>query len=270
MHDERAVRMGGTFCLRGFRAAYFDSENTSIAQLLGTACLSMSCSAHLLFSCEWVYHVCVYPENEPKGKFMKKIFIIGGMGAGKSTATKALVAQGLPFIDLDKIGHEILTWDTVKEDMVEAFGEDVLDENGEIDRHIVAERAFVSEDETRKLNAITMPRIEELYYDKTTKMACDYNFCVVEQSVFKSRTMSIANDADVVIAVVAPFDLRVERAVAAGWDEQDVRNRMARQITDAERIESADVVFSNTGTQEDLARDVNFWFQGYKMGLAAR
>ena len=36
---------------------------------------------------------------------MKKLFIIGGMGAGKSTARKALVEQGLPNIDLDQVGH---------------------------------------------------------------------------------------------------------------------------------------------------------------------
>ena len=38
---------------------------------------------------------------------MKQLFVIGGMGAGKSTASKALVEQGLEFIDLDKVGHDI-------------------------------------------------------------------------------------------------------------------------------------------------------------------
>ena len=41
---------------------------------------------------------------------MKKLFIIGGMGAGKSTARKALVEQGLPNIDLDQVGHDVLLW----------------------------------------------------------------------------------------------------------------------------------------------------------------
>ena len=48
---------------------------------------------------------------------MKKLFIIGGMGAGKSTARKALVDEGLPYIDLDEVGHEVLKWDTVKEEL---------------------------------------------------------------------------------------------------------------------------------------------------------
>ena len=40
---------------------------------------------------------------------MKKLFLIGGMGAGKSTARKALTDEGLAWIDLDQVGHEVLT-----------------------------------------------------------------------------------------------------------------------------------------------------------------
>ncbi|MEE8722248.1 MAG: dephospho-CoA kinase, partial [Eggerthellaceae bacterium] len=58
---------------------------------------------------------------------MKKIFIIGGMGAGKSTARRALVDQGLPVIDLDQVGHDVLTWDVVKDDLIGAFGLSILD-----------------------------------------------------------------------------------------------------------------------------------------------
>ena len=53
----------------------------------------------------------------------------------------------------------------------------------------------------------------------------------------QNRTSSLAYDADVVIAVLAPLDVRIERAVASGFDEADVRRRIARQITDADRIE---------------------------------
>lgn len=56
---------------------------------------------------------------------MKKLFIIGGMGSGKSTLRKVLAEQGVPFIDLDKVGHDVLEWDTVKDDLVEAFGADI-------------------------------------------------------------------------------------------------------------------------------------------------
>ena len=189
---------------------------------------------------------------------------IGGMGAGKSTARKALVDQGLEYIDLDLIGHEILHWEIVKEDVSATFGEDVLDPDGEINRKALARKAFVSPAETRKLNRITQPRIEDAFTTKLDELeAAGCPAVVVEYSVFKSRQMSLAYLADIVIAVLAPLEVRIERAVASGFDEADVRRRIAQQITDAERIEQADVVFNNDGTKEELYNKVVNWWNEY-------
>ena len=195
---------------------------------------------------------------------MEKIFVIGGMGAGKSTARKALVDQGLEYIDLDLIGHEILHWEIVKEDVSATFGEDVLDSDGEINRKALARKAFVSPAETRKLNRITQPRIEDAFTTKLDELeAAGCPAVVVEYSVFKGRQMSLAYLADIVIAVLAPLEVRIERAVASGFDEADVRRRIAQQITDAERIEQADVVFNNDGTKEELYNKVVNWWNEY-------
>lgn len=199
---------------------------------------------------------------------MKKLFIIGGMGAGKSTARKALTDQGLEYIDLDKVGHDIHSWETVKEELVETFGEDILDENGAVNRGALAKKAFVSPAETRKLNRITMPRIEEAYTDRLAELEAEgCKAVVVEYSVFKNRSTSLAYSADVVIGVLAPLDMRIERAVSAGWDEDDVRRRIALQITDAERIDASDVVFNNDSTPEELRNEVLAWWNDYKTQL---
>ena len=202
---------------------------------------------------------------DEKGLAMKKIFVVGGMGAGKSTARVALVDAGLEFIDLDKVGHDILTWEIVKEDVRAAFGDDVFDADGEVNRSALAAKAFVNPASTRKLNRITMPRIEDAFRDKLDELeAAGVPAVVVEYSVFKNRQMSLAYLADVVIAVLAPIDMRIKRAVAAGWDEADVRRRIAQQITDAERIEGSDVVFNNDSTKEELYNKVRAWWDEYK------
>lgn len=186
------------------------------------------------------------------------------MGSGKSTASKALVEQGLALIDLDKVGHDILKWELVKDDLVEAFGEDILGEDSEVSRPALATKAFATPADTRKLNRITMPRIEEAF----TEMISDLEdkgteAVVVEYSVFRNRETSLAYGADVVIAVLAPVDLRIERAMASGFEEDDVRQRIARQITDADRVEAADVVFNNDSTKEELRNDVIAWWKSY-------
>lgn len=199
---------------------------------------------------------------------MKKLFIIGGMGSGKSTARKVLAEQGVPFIDLDKVGHDVLEWDTVKDDLVEAFGADILGPDGRVVRSKVAAKAFTTPAETRKLNRISMPRIEESFTDQLDELEREGNKAVVvEYSVFKNRQTSMANGADVVIAVLAPLDARIERAVKSGWDETDVRNRIACQISDAERIEQADVVFNNDGTPDQLREKVIAWWTEYAKTL---
>ena len=195
---------------------------------------------------------------------MDKIFIIGGMGAGKSTARKALVDQGLEYIDLDKIGHEIHSWDVVKSDLVEAFGDDVLDADGNVNRKVLAQRAFKTPADTRKLNRITLPRIEDAFTTKLDELeAAGCEAVVVEYTVFKSRSSAMGYMADVIIAVLAPLDVRIERAIASGFDEKDVRRRIAQQITDAERIEQADVVFNNEGSKEELYNKVVNWWNEY-------
>ena len=196
---------------------------------------------------------------------MKKLFLIGGMGAGKSTARKALTEQGLAFIDLDQVGHDVLKWDTVKDDLRAAFGDDIFGEDGEVVRAKLAAKAFANPAATRKLNMITMPRIEESYTDLIEQFEREgKEAVVVEYSVFRNRQSSVAYGADVVIAVLAPLETRVARAVASGFPEEDVRARIARQITDADRIEASDVVFNNDGTPEELKNEVLAWWADYK------
>lgn len=197
---------------------------------------------------------------------MKTIFVIGGIGAGKSTVSRTLENQGIPLIDLDKVGHEVLTWPIVKADMRAAFGPDIFDKQGEVIRPALAAVAFASEDNAHKLNCISLPRIKQAFAQKLAALEKEgHKFAVVEYSNFEGKESSWASKDDCVIAVTAPEELRVARAVARGGEEQDVRNRIARQVSDEVRIEAANYVFVNDGSAEQLRDQVLSWWSQYSM-----
>lgn len=196
---------------------------------------------------------------------MKTIFVIGGMGAGKSTAAKMLASYGTALVDLDKVGHEILHWDVVKRDILDAFGERVFTEEGEVSRRALARASFTSEGGVSRLNAITLPRIRERYKEYLDEYeSAGASLVVVESSAFKGKETADAFRPDMVILVSAPLETRINRAIAAGWHEEDVRARIARQVSDEERMNWADAVFDNSGTPEDLAATIDAWWRGFQ------
>ena len=198
---------------------------------------------------------------------MKNILIIGGMGAGKSSATRALASQGLPIVDLDQLGHVVLTWDSTKEELSRAYGARVFTAQGDVDRAALAAVAFATSEGTETLNRITQPRIDQALHNELARLAAEgHTAAVIESSSFTGQAPLVAL-ADYIVVVTAPEELRVARAVAAGWSEADVRARMARQLTDEQRLRFATVSFVNDGTPEQLYDQVVSWWNAEKEQL---
>lgn len=200
---------------------------------------------------------------------MRTIFLIGGMGAGKSTARKALTDLGVECVDFDAIGHNVLELESVKMKLAQTFGADVLDENGNVDRHRLAVLAFSSEENTELLNSITLPPIEQAFLQRIAALeAQGCKAVVAESSNFRGRDGWLVREnndengieGDIVIAITAPVEQRIARAVAAGWDADDVRRRIARQPSDDQLAASADVIFCNDGTPDSLRRAIADWY----------
>ena len=198
---------------------------------------------------------------------MKNILIIGGMGAGKSSVTSALASQGLPVVDLDRLGHVVLTWDFVKKELRDAYGAGVFTAEGEVDRAALAAVAFATKEGTETLNRITQPRIDQALHNELARLAAEgRTAAVIESSSFTGQAPLVAL-ADYIVVVTAPEELRVARAVAAGWSEADLRARMARQLTDEQRLRFATVSFVNDGTPEQLYDQVVSWWNAEKEQL---
>ena len=88
------------------------------------------------------------------------IGLTGGIASGKSTVTEMIRGLGIPVIDADQIARDVVkAGEEAYEQIIQTFGQDILQENGEIDRAKLGAIVFYNEQERKKLNAIVHPAV---------------------------------------------------------------------------------------------------------------
>ncbi|XVV01867.1 dephospho-CoA kinase [Actinosynnema sp. CA-248983] len=188
---------------------------------------------------------------------MLRVGLSGGIGSGKSTVAGRLAEHGAVVIDSDRLAREVVEPGTeALRDIQEAFGPTVLNEDGSLNRAALAERVFNSGDDRDRqtLNAITHPRIAA----RTAELlAAAPEDAIIVHDVPLLVENGLAPAYHLVIIVHADPEERVRRLVGRGLDEQDARNRMAKQATDEQRRAVADVWLDNSSTPDLVLAEVD-------------
>ena len=197
---------------------------------------------------------------------MRTVFLAGGIASGKSTVARALEARGARRIDLDVLSREVcLPGSPTLDELAARFGDDVIDgRTGELRRDVLAQRAFVSDEETAALEAITHPAIFAALESRIEEQT-SAPVCVVEVPLL-DRALGYRRLADEVVCVVCPTPLRRERAVERGMDAEDFDRRDAQQPTQEYLEQHADTVFENEGSPEALMQQVDAWWTNVVKG----
>ena len=183
----------------------------------------------------------------------RAIALTGGIGSGKSTVAKMFADIGVPVLDLDAVGRELLESATIQSALVNDFGSDIQDEQGGIDRKLLAARAFSDVKQTARLNAILHPEIVAYEQQWLKKQSASY--AMIEASVLLES--GDASRMDSVIVVLANQTLRKERVVARGKQDEAMFDKIVeRQCDDAMRHQHADYILQNDGTLESLQQQV--------------
>ncbi|GAB3074150.1 dephospho-CoA kinase [Corynebacterium aquatimens] len=190
--------------------------------------------------------------------FMIKIGLTGGIGSGKSTVAKLLAHEGFPVVDADLIAREIMEpGSPVLDEVAAEFGSDVLDDDGSLNRALLAQRAFSTKESTAKLNGITHPAIKAESRRRFAEYAAAGQAAVVYDMPLLVE-LGLDKEMDLVVVVDVDVEERVRRLVASrGLDESDARARIAQQATDEQRRAAADVVIDNNGDVDALEPQVN-------------
>ncbi|MDQ3403121.1 MAG: dephospho-CoA kinase [Actinomycetota bacterium] len=187
---------------------------------------------------------------------MLRVGLTGGIGSGKSTVARRLADHGAVVVDADHIARAVVERGTpALADLVEAFGADILNADGTLDRAALAARAFSDDASRARLNAIVHPRIAARTAESIAEAPAD---AVVVHDVPLLVENGLAPNYHVVIVVDAPEDLRVHRLVTArGLTEGDARARIAAQATAEARRAVADVWLDNSGPQDQVLAEVD-------------
>jgi dephospho-CoA kinase len=186
------------------------------------------------------------------------IGLTGGIGSGKSTASGILARLGATVIDADQVGHDVYRPGTACwQDVVSAFGGDVVAADGTIDRKKLGARVFSDPAALKRLNGLVQPRIaaeidERIRTLRTGGLTAPI---VVEAAVLIEAGWQWL--VDEIWVVVTSRDHAIERVVASrGVSRTDVERRLASQLSDAERAQQAERVFANDGTLADLQAEL--------------
>ncbi len=188
---------------------------------------------------------------------MKLIGLTGGIGSGKSTVARLLKEQGWTVVDADQIARDIVEpGEPALTELAEAFGADIIREDGSLNRGLLATRAFGDAASTQRLNDITHPRIEaETQRRFDAARSAGEEFVVYDMPLLVDKGLHTGMDYTIVVDV--DVATRVQRLVEfRSLDETDARRRIAAQISDDARLAVADFVIDNNGALEELPGQV--------------
>ncbi|MGI9085985.1 MAG: dephospho-CoA kinase [Aeromicrobium sp.] len=187
---------------------------------------------------------------------MFRLGLTGGIGSGKSTVSALLAERGAFIIDYDQLAREVVEVGApALAAIAERFGDDVIADDGTLDRPALGSVVFGDDAARADLEAITHPAIRDLALARQAT-APDDGIVVHDHPLLVE--MGIAARCDLVVVVDVPGDVQVERLVTLrGMSESDARARLAAQAPRAERLDAADVVIDNTGPVEDLEASVD-------------
>lgn len=174
--------------------------------------------------------------------------LTGKTGAGKSMVCSLLKERGCYIIDGDLVARQVLeTGSPVIERLKETFGEDVVKYNGEVDRKLLASRAFHQEQKRKKLNAITHPAIREKVLEEIEVAKIEeYEVCIIDAAALLES--EIKNDCDFIAVVFSPMDVRLKRIIERdNMSVTDAKRRIDAQKEDEFYLENADIIIINDG-----------------------
>ena len=199
------------------------------------------------------------------------IGLTGGIGSGKSTVSDMLRAKGAAILSADQIGHEVYRPGTpVWEQVVAAFGRQVVAAEGQIDRRKLGQIVFGDPQARQRLNAITHPPMRQMMADRLEELRQQGARVVVLEAALLIEAGWADLTDEVWVTVVFPQVAAQRSMVRSGLTREQAEARIASQLSDEERVQRAQVVIDTDCSLAEVARRVDELWDGLMVRLAAK
>jgi dephospho-CoA kinase len=188
---------------------------------------------------------------------MLRVGLTGGIGSGKSSVVIMLREMGVPVIEADDVVRELSRrGEVVYDEIVKAFGREILAESGEIDRARLARTVFGSPEKLARLNGIVHPRVLE----RTERWVGERRREGARLVVIEAPLLVEAGfhrQLDRLVVVWSRPKQQIERLSAGrGMSREEAEQRIAAQMPVEEKMRLADHVIDNSGSREETRRQV--------------
>ena len=178
---------------------------------------------------------------------MIRLGLTGGIGMGKSMAAKLLAERGAKISDSDEIARALVEQgQPALGAIVEAFGRDVLQADGSLNRGRVAELVFGDDDARKRLEGILHPRIRETWRANLTRWAGEGEALGVAVIPLLYET-GCEEAFDKIVCVACSPESQRERLRQRDWSDQEIDRRVAAQLSVEGKMKRSDHVVWTDG-----------------------
>ncbi len=190
---------------------------------------------------------------------MLRVGLTGGIGSGKTSVSDLFQNLGVPVIDTDIIAHDLVNNNPeVLQEITDAFGQDMLNLDGKLNRKKLAQIVFKVKENKQRLEKILHPKIQDKVLKKlqsltTEKKPAEYAIIVVPLLI----EANYSNFIDRILVVMADEKKRIERVQQRdNRSVNEICSIINNQIDDKKRQQEADDIIENNNNIKDLTSQV--------------
>lgn len=189
--------------------------------------------------------------------------VTGGMGSGKTELCGYLRRRGARVVDADAVAHRLLGDGVGLQALIDAFGAEIIDASGQLDRRLLGRKALANRASLDRLYAIVRPDLERALRDELDRATAHSPHTIVLFDAPLIYEWGIEDWVHCVVVVDAERPVRMERIKQrSGLLAEEIERRMDLQMDPVSKRARADFVVDNSGSEQALEEQADaLWEQ---------